>query len=44
MKVKIKKEGKQETFNLIDSWSDVTLEKWAELIALEETTKSEEAN
>ena len=43
MKVKIKKEGKQETFNLIDSWSDVTLEKWAELIALEETTKSEEA-
>ncbi len=43
MKVKIKKEGKQETFNLIDSWSDVTLEKWAELVALEETTKSEEA-
>lgn len=43
MKVKIKKEGKQETFNLIDSWSDVTLQKWAELIALEETTKSEEA-
>ena len=43
MKVKIKKSGNQETFNLIDSWSDVTLEKWAELIALEETTKSEEA-
>jgi len=43
MKVKIKKEGKKETFNLIDSWSDVTLEKWADLVALQEGTKSEEA-
>jgi len=43
MKVKIKKEGKQETFNLIDSWSDVTLEKWADLVASEEEAKSEEA-
>jgi len=43
MKVNIKKEGKKETFNLIDSWSDVTLEKWAELISSEEETKSEEA-
>ena len=43
MKVKIKKEGKKETFNLIDSWSDVTLEKWADLVALHEGTKSEEA-
>jgi hypothetical protein len=43
MKVKIKKEGKEENFNLIDSWSDVTLEKWADLVALQEGTKSEEA-
>ena len=43
MKVKIKKEGKKETFNLIDSWSDVTLEKWAELVSLNEGTKSKEA-
>lgn len=43
MKVKIKKDGKKETFNLIDSWSDVTLEKWANLIAQEEEAKSEEA-
>ena len=43
MKVKIKKDGKKETFDLIESWSDVTLEKWAELIALSEKSKSEEA-
>jgi hypothetical protein len=43
MKVKIKKEGNEETFNLIDSWSDVTLERWADLVATHEGTKSEEA-
>jgi|TARA_R110002020_G_scaffold42575_7_gene124550 hypothetical protein len=43
MKVKIKKEGNEESFNLIDSWSDVTLEKWADLVATHEGTKSEEA-
>jgi len=43
MKVNIKKEGKKETFNLIDSWSDVSLEKWAEIVASHEGTKSEEA-
>jgi len=43
MKVNINKEGKKETFNLIDSWSDVTLETWADIIALEEGTNSEEA-
>ena len=32
MKVKIKKKGKQKTYNLIDSWSDVTLEKWLKVI------------
>ena len=43
MKVKIKKEGNEESFNLIDSWSDVTLERWAGLVATHEGTKSEEA-
>jgi len=43
MKVKIKKEGKVETFNLIDSWSDVTLETWLKLIDFETGTKTEEA-
>jgi hypothetical protein len=43
MKVKIKKEGKQKTYNLIDSWSDVTLEKWIELIDIETGSKTKEA-
>ena len=43
MKVKIKKEGKTETYNTIDSWSDVTLEKWIELVGLEEGSKTKEA-
>ena len=43
MKVKIKKEGKVETFKLIDSWSDVTLETWLKLIDFETGTKTEEA-
>jgi hypothetical protein len=43
MKVKIKKEGKKETYNLINSWSDVTLEKWIKLIDKETGSKTEEA-
>jgi len=44
MKVKIKKEGlKKKTYNLINSWSDVTLEKWLEVIDLETGSKTEEA-
>ena len=43
MKVKIKKQDKTETFNLIESWSDVTLEKWLEVIDLETGSKTEEA-
>ena len=43
MKVKIKKEGKQKTYNLIDSWSDVTLEKWIKVIDLETGSKTKEA-
>ena len=43
MQVKIKKEGKTNTFKLIDSWNDVTLEKWLKLIDFEKGTKTEEA-
>ena len=43
MKVKIKKKGKEKTYNLIDSWSDVTLEKWIELIDIETGSKTKEA-
>ena len=44
MKVKIKKEGKTKTFKLIDSWEDVTLEKWLKLIDFEKGSKTEEAS
>ena len=43
MKVNIKKEGKKKTYNLINSWSDVTLEKWISLIDLEAGSKTKEA-
>ena len=43
MKVKIKKQGKTESFNLIESWKDVTLESWLQLISFETGTKTEEA-
>ena len=43
MKVKIKKEGKTESFNLINSWADVTLSTWLSLIDFETGTKTEEA-
>ena len=43
MKVKIKKEGKVNNYNLIKSWDDVTLDKWVKLISKKEKTKSEEA-
>ena len=43
MKVKIKKEGKVESFNLINSWADVTLSTWLQLIDFETGTKTEEA-
>ena len=43
MNVKIKKQGKTKTYNLINSWSDVTLEKWIKLIDLETGSKTKEA-
>ena len=43
MKVKIKKEGKKTTYNLINSWSEVSLEKWMQVIGLETGSKTKEA-
>ena len=43
MKVKIKKKGKTKEFNLIKSWSDVTLEKWIKLANARNKSKSKEA-
>ena len=43
MKLKVKKEGKQETYNLIDSWADVSLEKWLQIIEIEGESKTKEA-
>ena len=43
MKVKVKKEGKVKEFNLINSWADVTLEKWVKLAHKDNETKVEEA-
>ena len=41
MKVKIKKEGKTKEYNLINSWEDVTLEKWVKLSTEKESTTKE---
>ena len=41
MKVKIKKEGKTKEYNLINSWKDVTLEKWVKLSSEKESTTKE---
>jgi|TARA_R110000744_G_scaffold211127_3_gene330264 hypothetical protein len=43
MKLKINKGDKSLTYDLINSWSDVTLEKWAKLVAVKTSTKSDEA-
>ena len=43
MKVKIKKDDKIKEFKLISKWSDVTLEKWLQLIDLETGSKTKEA-
>jgi len=43
MKVKIKKEGKEKEFKLINKWKDVTLENWITLIKLQDATKTDEA-
>jgi hypothetical protein len=43
MQVNIKKDGKRNTYNLINSWNDVTLEKWAKLITMNSDSKPKEA-
>tara|TARA_R100000781_G_scaffold857_1_gene1442 strand:+ start:1945 stop:2586 length:642 start_codon:yes stop_codon:yes gene_type:complete len=43
MKVNISKNGKKESYTLIDNWSDVTLEKWASIIAIKEKSTTKEA-
>ena len=43
MQVNIKKDGKKNTYNLIKSWEDVTLEKWAKLIDGNNKSKTKEA-
>ena len=42
MKIKVEKEGKKKTYNLIKSWKDVTLEKWVQLIAFEKLSSTQE--
>jgi|TARA_R110002020_G_scaffold475222_1_gene709145 hypothetical protein len=43
MKVKIKKKEETKEYNVINSWSDVTLEKWIKLVDLQNGTNSDEA-
>tara|TARA_R100001460_G_C3486718_1_gene168877 strand:- start:63 stop:707 length:645 start_codon:yes stop_codon:yes gene_type:complete len=43
MRLKINKDGKESVYTMINSWSDVTLDKWVKLISVKERTKSEEA-
>ena len=43
MQVNISKDGKKKSYNLINSWDDVTLEKWAKLITMDNKSKSREA-
>jgi|TARA_R110002020_G_scaffold448292_1_gene661036 hypothetical protein len=43
MKLKVKKQGKKKTYNLITNWEDVTLEKWLKLISLDGLTGAEES-
>ena len=43
MKVQIKEGKNKKEFNLINSWSDVTLEKWVKMTEFKKGTKSKEA-
>ncbi len=42
MKVKIKKDGKTKNFNIVESWEDVTLEKFMQLSLDTEKTTTQE--
>ena len=43
MRLQINKDGKESVYTLINSWSDVTLDKWIKLISKKEKTTSQEA-
>ena len=43
MKAKITKEGKVKEYNIIDSWENVTLEKWQRIVLGKKKSKSKEA-
>jgi len=43
MKVKIKKKEKVKEYKVIESWDDVTLEKWIKLVNLKKGSRSKEA-
>jgi len=43
MRLKINKDGKESVYTMINSWNDVTLNKWIRLISKKEKTKTEEA-
>tara|TARA_R110000787_G_scaffold74994_1_gene166381 strand:+ start:37 stop:678 length:642 start_codon:yes stop_codon:yes gene_type:complete len=43
MKVKIKKQGKKKIYNTIESWDDVTLERWVKLLTVDTESKTKEA-
>tara|TARA_R100000353_G_scaffold172241_2_gene137236 strand:- start:2269 stop:2913 length:645 start_codon:yes stop_codon:yes gene_type:complete len=44
MKVKIKKDGKQETYNIVESWKEVTLEKFISInLDVNNKSKTKEA-
>ena len=40
MRLQINKDGKESVYTLINSWSDVTLDKWIKLISKKEKTTS----
>ena len=42
MEVKIKKKGKTKKYRVIESWKEVTLEKWIKLTELEGLTQAQE--
>ena len=43
MKFKVKKKKETKEYNLISSWSEVTLEKWLKLVEYKKGSKSKEA-
>lgn len=43
MKIKVKKKKETKEYNLISSWSEVTLEKWLKLVEYKKGSKSKEA-